>query len=278
MVIVVPVSRATKVRPVRAFLWRIAHKFSIFAPPTVGTGYGIVLGLAAQADRGTDARALFDNQIVMWRAIVLAPYGWIWLFGFLLLWLLVVLWTAHKTEEREKENRSTPPAIQERKQAKAPRTSTRATDALIEQYDRASRWAEADARVANAAKIAGPIKDRDTDIKKALGFAITGDWDTIIGIGVAISGKMQSLDRAIERFRNAAARDELRVWGRSEPDGLYVRIDPSFWASNTLDRTELFSVWGRGRSEPMGEDEADDPFHGIMVNRFEVEKVWPHEY
>lgn len=65
--------------------------------------------------------------------------------------------------------------------------------------------------------------------------------------------------------------------GRRESDGLYVLIDPSFWESNTLSRPELLNVMGSGRTEPIDESGTDDQFQGIMVNRSEVERVWPHE-
>ena len=84
-------------------LWRIANKLSVAAPVTLASGYCIVLGLAAQSKPGGDARALFDNQVVMWRAIATAPYSLFWLAGLLIVWMLLVLWTGAKVQDGTSE-------------------------------------------------------------------------------------------------------------------------------------------------------------------------------
>lgn len=121
MAIVVPVSRRATERSTRTFHWRLAHKFSIYGPVGAASCYGIVLGLAA--DAGPDIRAWFDNQMVMWRALVLAPYVVFWAIVLLLAWALAVLWTGQKEAEALRASKPSPPAIQERKQHVATRPS-----------------------------------------------------------------------------------------------------------------------------------------------------------
>lgn len=109
-----------------ALFWRVTHKFSMFGPPAMATAYATVMGLAAQANSGTDPRAWFDNQMVMWRAVVLAPYAIWWLLALVALWLLVVLWSGAKMHAAERAERPVAPAFQERKTShfRQPRTVT----------------------------------------------------------------------------------------------------------------------------------------------------------
>jgi hypothetical protein len=256
MVLVIPVSGRPKGRPPRTFLWRVAHKFSIYAPPSVGAGYGAVLGIAAQANRGTDARALFDNQMVMWKAIVLAPHGLFWFLFLLVVWLVVVLWTGQKAEQREKAIRPAAPAIQQRKQAEMPGHSVRLQG-----------------RAKAIQKVGG---DRDTSIAEALGWAIHAMW------GAPIRGPILSIppidfEPHIERLRQAALAGDVRVWGRrGDPHGLIELIDREFWKDNTLDEQPLRAILGTARTIPFEGVEKDERFYGIMVNRNEIERLWPH--
>lgn len=121
--------------------------------------------------------------------------------------------------------------------------------------------------------------DRDTDASAALGFAMHGDWDHPVKSFIpmfALRG-MGALEKPIETFRQAAAQGDLRVWGRRESDDLYVLIDQSFWERNTLDMEALIGFMADARTVQIAGDEDDEQFHGIMVNRSEVERVWPHE-
>lgn len=151
----------------------------------------------------------------------------------------------------------------------------RATDSLLEEYDRLSRWAESDARVGNAAKILGPIKDRNADLANALGYALHADWERTVGYGIILSGR-GALDHTVEKFRLAAEAGDIRAWGRRELGGLYELIEPGFWSDNTVDLAALRSFMGHAQTVPFEGVTTDRRFYNIMVNRAEVEGVWPH--
>jgi hypothetical protein len=118
---------------------------------------------------------------------------------------------------------------------------------------------------------------RDTPISFALCYAASGAWGQSSALGLAFAGSMHHFDRALERFREAAEAGDLHVWGKRDSDGLYVLIDPAFWESNRLRREALISLMPRGETEPIGDNDTGERYHAIMVNRAEVERVWPHE-
>lgn len=120
---------------------------------------------------------------------------------------------------------------------------------------------------------------RDTGLAVALGYALTGNWGVSVGEGIILSRKgVRAIERPLVRFRTAAKEGELRVWGKRESTGLYEKIDPGFWESNTVDPSTLISLMLSARTVSVrgrGVD-PDEQFHDIMVNRAEVERVWPH--
>jgi len=121
-----------------------------------------------------------------------------------------------------------------------------------------------------------PKGDRDTPIAMALGYATTAEWGKSTVHGMILGGGSHVIYRVAEAFRLAALKGDLRVWGRRERGGLFEQIQPSFWEANTLDADALFSFLPYGRTEPLGDEETDEWFCEIMVNRAEVERVWPH--
>lgn len=127
--------------------------------------------------------------------------------------------------------------------------------------------------------------DRDTELAKAISYALTGEWDkSLADIGyaspfiAALSRKgVRSLETPLVTFRKAAQAGELRVWGRRGPDGLFEAISPSFWEANAIEAEPLISFLPQARTAYVGGGESEDQFYDIMVNRAEVEAVWPHE-
>ena len=121
---------------------------------------------------------------------------------------------------------------------------------------------------------------RDTHLAKGLAFAITGDFEGQLSHAMAFSRRgLRALEQPLVRFREAARNGELRVWGKNAETGLYERIDPAFWEYNAIDPDALISLMPVARTVSVrGEyGGADDiQFYDIMLNRAEVERVWPH--
>jgi hypothetical protein len=233
--------------------WRWAHRFILWFPAAATATYLTVLGIAANAVRNDAAQAWFNDQISMWHGIMIAPYGMVSLILLVALWLALFLWTGQRSEAHEiaveRAKHPIPAATQERKQFRRP---------LPSRGNHRDRW----------------VQDRDTHIKSALWYALTGDWNgDAEGI---LFDSMQRLDGVIERFREAARDGHLRVWGMNPDSGLYQLIEASFWRSNTLDRAAIFAFMSANESTRSLNAETQQAFSGIMVNRAEVEGVWPH--
>lgn len=120
-----------------------------------------------------------------------------------------------------------------------------------------------------------PTRDRNASVAEALGWAIHATWGTPIH-ALVLSIPPLNLDGPIERFREAARSGELRVWGRREPEGLIELIDCEFWEDNTIDKRSFRNVFSPSSTTPFEGVEKNERFYGIMVNRSEVERVWPH--
>jgi hypothetical protein len=203
--------------------------------------------------------------------------AWATLLGGVLIVLAIVLFALRKRRKRPFDAKSLASRPSAQSVARATPTTRQPTamDRVLEEYEPLSRWALANARAREAGAINRRTPDRDTHIKEALWYAITGDWDA--GAGSMLFGNAHRLDAVIDRFREAAIDGELRVWGMRQDDGLYQLIEPSFWESNTVDRAALFAFMGAGAStQALNGDETGEEFSGIMVNRAEVEGVWPH--
>ena len=170
-------------------------------------------------------------------------------------------------------------------QAKPAKPRVRATDVAIEEYERATRAASAAGITSTDGlnrfyppTVRREKGDRDTRLSDALGYAMSGNWETPIGFGLAFSRKgLRALEQPLVTFRKAATGGDLRVWGKRESDGLYQLIDPAFWKSNTIDPDALVSLMPLARTVRTGRGKSDEQFHDIMVNRADVESVWPHE-
>jgi hypothetical protein len=118
---------------------------------------------------------------------------------------------------------------------------------------------------------------RDTQIANALSYALSGNWDGNIGMGLIFSRNgLRALEKPLVRFRKAASSGELRVWGKRDSTDLFELIDPSFWLSSTLEPASLISMMSVARTQCFDGAVTVEQFHDIMVNRFEVERVWPH--
>lgn len=121
--------------------WRNVHRFVLAFPFVSGAVYSAIMLFAATASGANEeAKALVANQVVMWRAIMLASYGFLWLFALLGVWLWAFLYSGQRFEtlakEREWANRPrVPAAVQERKQAMSPRTHGAVTDMLRKAID-----------------------------------------------------------------------------------------------------------------------------------------------
>jgi hypothetical protein len=120
------------------------------------------------------------------------------------------------------------------------------------------------------------VRDRDTGVANAIGYAITGDWETPVGHGIIFGGGLKRIEEPVERFREAALNGDLRVWGRRTTGGLFELIEPSFWEDNTLNSEALISFMGQAKTIPFEGVETEERFYGLMVNRAEVERIWPH--
>jgi len=108
----------------RGFYWRLAHQFAKWSPPALGAAYATILGLAAQAERGTDVRTLFDNQMLTWRDIILAPHGWPWFVAVMAVWAVAVIWTGAKQQQAEKgASESKSPQVRDLTPPNLPQTS-----------------------------------------------------------------------------------------------------------------------------------------------------------
>lgn len=243
--------------------WRIMHKLGIYAPPALGTGYGIVLGLAAQARSGTDARAFFDNQIIMWRAIVLAPFGLYWFFGLIFVWLIVVFWTGSKLHAAEHADRPPQPAaIQPRRQAVSPRS-----------IDQANRLA-AQSQTSRARVV------RDAPLQEALVYCCIGHWGETADVLTTKeqSELWQERKREIEQL---AADGQLSMWGKLFSysgvdhlmDQVHQLIPADFWHENTVNWLSLLS--NQTLTEGRNGDKHGRQFSDIMVSKGEIAKHFP---
>lgn len=254
--------------------WRVAHHTIKWAGAGLfSLASFVVLATLAASAVWPAAKSIAETKFAWIIYVMTLQWVWALAFLFILVWVAALIWTGHRAGLYHPPG---PPATQDRKQAISPRPAKRATDSIIEEYDRLSRWAEADARVANAARLAGPIRDRDTGIEHALGYAIHANWEMPVGYGQFITIPPIDLDRPIERFREAALAGELRVWGRRQPNGLIEEIKQDFWGDNTIDETAIRALFGQSRTIPFEDAKTAGRFYGIMVNRAEVERVWPH--
>lgn len=279
----------------RPVFWRVAHKFCIFAPPALGTGYLGILGLAAQAKSGTDARAIFDGHIVMWRAIMLAPYGAYWFFVLLLTWLVVVLWSGAKMEEAGRQRVAAPVERQPRVQAVSPRSidvqNRKAADFWLNQGHpkggplsalvQGLRDGLSGGLVEPRPKARVDIPKRDKSLAEGLVYALTGSWDTSVLDTLLAEENVDGFNYRKREFERDARGGKLTVWGRERMMDIFADegwdlIEPEFWEANRVSwsnmilgdtaKTESKSGYGNG-----------DQYEDLMVSRAEFEERWPHE-
>lgn len=106
----------------------------------------------------------------------------------------------------------------------------------------------------------------DTSLSEALGYVAFGEWgkaysDAILAGNVAHS-------EITAQFRQKAFDGDLTVWGKHSESRLFEPIPKDHWRDHSITLTDLVSPALSGGAEPYRE---------LMLNRREVEKVWPHE-
>lgn len=237
--------------------WRWMHRFVLWSPAAAMGAYLAVLGIAASAVRSDAAQRWFDGQIIMWRAVMLAPYGIFWLLLIVAIWLAAFIWTGQKAEAyqlaKERANRPNPAALQERKQV----VSVRAIDQAN--------------RLASKAQIRQVTKPkREVGLAEALGWVVYGKWGgSFHGAPFTVSlGGGPKLDQLLARVTGLASEGKLTIWGKRDDPGHYEQIDQSHWKHSQLQLADIFGSIVAG---------GENPYRSLMLNCAEVEREWPHE-
>lgn len=116
-----------------------------------------------------------------------------------------------------------------------------------------------------------PIKvRRDTPLREALMFAVTGAWG---GDPWADGeGQLSAIAKAIERTRQLAADGAITVWGKANRHTVWQEIDPKYWVSHYIDLLDVLrsetptKAYNTRSNEPL--------FVDLMVSRAEFESEW----
>jgi hypothetical protein len=110
--------------------------------------------------------------------------------------------------------------------------------------------------------------ERDTDLKNAIAFVVTGDW------GGALDYKRHdaAVKRAFGEFHQLASEGKLLVWGKRLDGHVFEPIQAHYWATAAIDPETAF---GDEFDMDFERFAMPDPAFGeFMVSRKQVEKVW----
>ncbi|MEO5972930.1 MAG: hypothetical protein ABIP91_06165, partial [Sphingomicrobium sp.] len=166
--------------------WRNIHRFILWFPVALFSLYGGIMVIAATASgQNADAKTFVAGQIVMWRAIVTAPYLILWCAGLVAIWLAAFLWSGHMFEKADRAWNPAPVERQARKRAKSPLPADhRRLDWLKNPLPfvaglRAGLAGSADQAELEpeARRTVKPPPRRDASLASGLVYALTGSWE-----------------------------------------------------------------------------------------------------
>lgn len=212
--------------------WELIHKFIVWVPSALITGYFFLLEIASSASNPI-AKAWSDNQWVMLAAMTKAAYVLPWASVLLGLWIVVVLWSARQMRETAKLKSD-------------PTHQARGLVVMIIERIRTVLGLRAVARVTASVETkvsrAGAIANERIPLLDLRNLAIGAGWPTDHQ-----DAKWLDFTKAL---RQSAVDGLLNVWGRqnsSDVDELVANeplllIDKSHWIAFEIDTISMCSA------------------------------------
>lgn len=111
---------------------------------------------------------------------------------------------------------------------------------------------------------------RDTPLREALMFIVTGQW----GLNPMADGgdHLKDLTDALADFRQHASDGAITVWGKAGEFGVWQRIEPKYWQNHYVNFLDLLRSEARTTA---ANQLGDEPlFQELMVSRAEFEWEW----
>jgi hypothetical protein len=109
---------------------------------------------------------------------------------------------------------------------------------------------------------------RDSKLKEAITYAVTGVWDDNLWDGS--DGRISRANEALVKFEQLARDAKLQIWGKLHSFGVYNPIPAEYWENHTVQYLSLF------KDDAVIENEGTPPPHylDLMVSRIQFEHVW----
>lgn len=114
------------------------------------------------------------------------------------------------------------------------------------------------------------VVQRDTPLREALMFAATGQWglDPMKDGG----GYLREIGAALTSFRQHAHDGTITVWGRTDNQGVWRRIDQAYWVDHYVDVLDVLR--SETKTKAYNQISQEPLFRELMVCRAEFEAEW----
>ncbi|MEO6607823.1 MAG: hypothetical protein ABIN69_05080 [Aestuariivirga sp.] len=111
----------------------------------------------------------------------------------------------------------------------------------------------------------------DVGLGEALAFIASGKWGKVYSTYLMAETVVRSASTAYDEIRQAAGDGTVQVWGKIDTHGIYVKIDPDYWARNTINFMSL--IEGEPKTELVSSN-ALVVYRELRVNRAQIERQW----
>ena len=110
--------------------------------------------------------------------------------------------------------------------------------------------------------------DPDATLEEAVGYVLTGAWTA------SFPGDRTQVGEAFTRFRRAAHRQRIGIWGQLSAFSLPILIDHEFWEHHAIDLAGFFEPDTPARTEKCRTATPTYRYLHLQVVRRQVEREW----
>lgn len=119
------------------------------------------------------------------------------------------------------------------------------------------------------------LNRRDASVGQAATWINTFEW----GDTVYVRRDSRDIDpyvKALGDIRQAALDGQITVWGRPAPEGMFEKVEATFWRDHYVEPTTVFDPdSGQPSNTNCIHPRGSTTYYDLMVNRREVEREWP---
>ena len=117
---------------------------------------------------------------------------------------------------------------------------------------------------------------RDTWLQDGVCFAVHGRWLGETEQAFEDEIQLAKASAVAQQMRTLAGDGDFLIWGKAAAGRLHEIITPQFWVTNQIDIMHLIADSAESvRTEPATSGRSGIRFTELMVNRLQVEQLWP---